>query len=246
MSLRLDFDFHGGGGFAIARKVLKVSLPSNYALRFHLRGDAPQNDFELKLVDPQGNVWWSKQRDFIFPSDWQQLVFKKPRFDFAWGPAGGGTPKRLAALEIAISASAGGKGSIWIDNLVLEPREASQTDAKPKVRSSTFVAGHEADLVVDQRADTSWRSGSVAADQWIQIDFTRRREYGGLVIDWDRKTTRRYQCRCPKTAKAGRRRTAAAAATAGATTCPCTMASRAFSASRCRRAVAARAMASAP
>jgi hypothetical protein len=185
MSMRLDFDFHGGGGFVIARKLLPVTLPANYALSFHIRGEAPQNDIEFKLVDPQGNVWWSKQREFIFPTDWQQLVLKKARFDFAWGPAGGGSPKRLAAIELAISASAGGKGSVWIDNLVLEPREVSQADAKPKVRASTFVAGHEPDLIFDKGAETSWRSGSLAADQWVQIDFTRRREYGGLIIDWD-------------------------------------------------------------
>lgn len=194
MSMRLDFDFRGGGGFVIARKLFAVSLPANYALTFHQRGDAPQNDIEFKLVDPAGNVWWSKQRDFSFPTDWQQLVFKKARFDFAWGPAGGGAPKRLAAIEIALSASTGGKGSIWIDDLTLESREASQADAKPKARASTFVAGHGPELIFDKSADTSWRSGSLAADQWVTIDFTRKREYGGLVIDWDREDyATRYQ-----------------------------------------------------
>lgn len=194
MSMRLDFDFHGGGGFVIARKLFAVSLPANYAITFQVRGAAAPNDIEFKLVDPSGNVWWSKQRDFAFPSEWQQLVFKKARFDFAWGPAGGGTPKRLAAIEIALSASTGGKGSIWIDDLTLQPRDPAQADAKPKVRASTFTAGHGPELIFDKSADTSWHSGSLAADQWVTIDFTRRREYGGLVIDWDREDyATRYQ-----------------------------------------------------
>jgi hypothetical protein len=194
MSMRLDFDFRGGGGYVIARKTFTVSLPANYALSLHLRGDAPQNDIEFKLIDPQGNVWWTKQRDFIFPSDWQQLILKKARFDFAWGPSGGGTPKRVAAIEFAISASAGGKGSVWLDNLGIERREAAPAEARPKVRASTFVAGHEPELILDKKTETSWRSGSLGPNQWVLIDFSRRREYGGLVIDWDREDyATRYQ-----------------------------------------------------
>ena len=30
-----------------------------------------------------------------------------------------------------------------------------------------------------------WRSGALAEDQWLQLDFLVIREYGGLVIDWD-------------------------------------------------------------
>src|SRR5215213_4460397 len=57
--LRMDVDFHGGGGYAVARRKLPLELPANYALTFWIRGDVPPNNLEFKLVDPSGdNVWW--------------------------------------------------------------------------------------------------------------------------------------------------------------------------------------------
>ena len=56
-ALRLDFSFTGGG-YAIARKELSLDLPQNYAFSFQLRGEAPSNHLEFKLVDETGeNVW---------------------------------------------------------------------------------------------------------------------------------------------------------------------------------------------
>ena len=57
-ALRLDFDFHGGGGFVVARRLIALTLPDAYAFRFDVRGAAPANAFELKLADPANvNVW---------------------------------------------------------------------------------------------------------------------------------------------------------------------------------------------
>src|SRR5512144_2258221 len=50
-ALRLDFDFHGGGGFVVARKLFALTLPESYSFRFYIRGIAPSNIFEFKLVD---------------------------------------------------------------------------------------------------------------------------------------------------------------------------------------------------
>ena len=57
------------------------------------------------------------RRGFEFPRDWRPLKIKKRQLEFAWGPAGGGEMKQVAALEIAITAGTGGKGSVWIDDL---------------------------------------------------------------------------------------------------------------------------------
>ena len=51
-ALRLDFDFKGGGGFVGARKVFALRLPEAYAFSFRVRGVAPKNKLEFKLVDP--------------------------------------------------------------------------------------------------------------------------------------------------------------------------------------------------
>ncbi|TMC59359.1 MAG: discoidin domain-containing protein, partial [Chloroflexi bacterium] len=34
-------------------------------------------------------------------------------------------------------------------------------------------------------AATVWRSEPVPREQWLEIDFAKNREYGGLIIDWD-------------------------------------------------------------
>jgi hypothetical protein len=186
-AMRLDFDFHGSAGFVIARKAFALTLPANYAFTFKMRGQAPPNVLEFKLVDPKGeSVWWSKRPDFVFPENWQQITVRKSRLEFAWGSKGSDVPKRIGYIEFAISAGMDGKGSVWIDDLRLEEREADgRVDLKPKVTASTFMDGHEPRLVLDQDPQTSWRSGSLADEQWLLIDFQRRREYGGLVIDWD-------------------------------------------------------------
>ncbi len=184
-AMRLDFDFRGGG-FVIARKAFAITLPPNFAFTFDMKGEALPNTFEIKIVEPKGTtVWWRVQRDFAFQRDWQRVVAKKSRFELAWGKPGGG-PKKVAFLEIALSTGEGGKGSIWIDDLKLEEREApSRADLPPVVTASTFLPGHEPRLVLDQDPQTSWRSGELAAEQWLQMDFQKLREYGGLIIDWD-------------------------------------------------------------
>jgi len=185
-AIRLDFDFGHGAGFVIARKAFDLTLPPNYAFTFQMRAQAPANNLEFKLVDPKQNVWWSTQHDLEFPTDWRRIVIKRSGMRFAWGPKGGGSAKRVAFIEIAISTGSGGKGSVWLDALRLEEREVNgRADLPPKVTASTFAPGREPRLVLDQDPQTSWRSGALAAEQWLQIDFQKRREYGGLVIDWD-------------------------------------------------------------
>ncbi len=104
-AMRLDFDFQGHGGWAALRKTVDIALPANYEFTFRIRGKAPAENLEFKLIDASGdNVWWSVRRDFAFPHEWQTIRIKKRQISFAWGPAGGGELKRAAAIEIAITA----------------------------------------------------------------------------------------------------------------------------------------------
>jgi len=60
-AIRLDFDFHGHGGYAVIHRDLKLALPANYEFSFSIRGPAPINALEFKLIDPTGdNVWTGK------------------------------------------------------------------------------------------------------------------------------------------------------------------------------------------
>jgi TonB family protein len=136
--LRLDFDFHGGEGYALIHREVNLELPADYQFTFAVRGDAPTNTLEFKLVDPTGaNVWWSNNRYFVFPREWRTVARTKRQICFAWGPTGDSAPKRydlsapgcrlgidihrVAAIEFAITAGSGGKGSVWIDDLSVSP-----------------------------------------------------------------------------------------------------------------------------
>jgi hypothetical protein len=186
-AMRIGFELNPGGGYIIVRKEFSLALPANYAFTFNLRGDAKPNNFEFKLVDPSGkNVWWRKQRDFSFPSEWQRTVIRKSRIDFAWGPSGREL-KKIGAIEFALSAGVGGKGSIWIEDLEFEEREplSREGPTAPTVTASTSLPGHEPALLLDNDASTSWRSQAFPDQQWVLIDFRQNWEYGGLIIDWD-------------------------------------------------------------
>lgn len=183
-AMRLDFEFQEGASFVIARKTFRMHLPENFVFRYAIRGQAPRSDIEFKLVDARQNVWWSKQRDQDFPADWQPVTVKKRHLKLAWGP--GGAVDELTEIEFALSASVLGKGSVWIDELTLEERAPLDTQTfSPLTTASTEVPGHPPAAALNTDLNATWRSGELAEDQWLLLDFRQPREYGGLIIDWD-------------------------------------------------------------
>ncbi|HEV3457550.1 MAG TPA: discoidin domain-containing protein [Thermoanaerobaculia bacterium] len=196
-AIRLAIDFQGHGGYGIARRRLDLDLPDNYQFVFWVRGEAPPENLELKLIDASGdNVWWSVRRDFAFPAAWQRIVVKKRHLTFAWGPAGGGDIRHAGALEIAISAGRGGRGVVDLAGFTFEPLPPPHPyDRRPVATASSSAPGREpAALALDGGAGRAgggggggWHSlAGPPAEQWLDVDFLERRELGGLAIDWDR------------------------------------------------------------
>jgi len=208
-AMRLDFDFHGGGGYAVVHRAFNFTVPANYEFAFRIRGDAPPNTLEFKLIDPSGdNVWWSNQPGFELPRAWTEVVRKKRHITFAWGPKGGGDLTRVAAIEFSITAGTGGKGTVWIDELQLRPREPDRPYALiPTVTATSEALGFEARRALDGDTATLWQSSTVPvpsapappaprgapppvvlppnARQAVQVDFLRGREFGGLEVQWE-------------------------------------------------------------
>ncbi|MFB3910289.1 MAG: discoidin domain-containing protein [Candidatus Eisenbacteria bacterium] len=187
-ALRLDFRFDAGAGWVIVRRALDLDLPENYAFRFRLRADGvPVNNLEFKLIDSTGeNVWWFVRRDFEFPRDWTELSVKKRQIGFAWGPAGGGELRHVAALEIAISAGRGGEGTIWLDGLALEELPPpGAAPPRPIASATTIALPHTADRAVDGDSTTAWRPAASDATPALTLDMRVAREYGGVVLDWE-------------------------------------------------------------
>jgi hypothetical protein len=127
---RLDFDFHGHGGYAIARARVDRDLPANYQIAFQLRGEAPPENLELKLLDESGdNVWWLNRRDFVFPRQWTAVKTKRRQIAFAWGPRGGGELAHVTSIELVVTAGSGGKGTVWFGDPEIEPLPPTPTEA---------------------------------------------------------------------------------------------------------------------
>lgn len=185
-SLRLDFDFHGGGGYAVARRAVSIDLPANYAFSFRLRGASPVNHLEFKLVDASGdNVWWHVKRDLAFPRDWRPVSIKKRQIQFAWGPVGGGEIQHVAAIEFAITAGAGGAGSVWLDDFELHELPPPGTTPPPlQAQGTSEMPGAGAALAVDAGMATAWSPARRDAKPALDLDLGTAREFGGLVLAW--------------------------------------------------------------
>ncbi|MCW1921265.1 discoidin domain-containing protein [Luteolibacter arcticus] len=181
-ALRLDFDFHGGGGFVVARKEFPRTMPTDYAFAFRVRGRAPKNKLEFKLTDPANrNVWRWQEDEFDFRDAPRELHLHGSGIDFAWGPAGGGSIRKLGAIEFVMSAGPGGKGTVWIDHFRFQDRTNRR---KPWVTTSSSAAGSVAAGLLVAKPKAEWRSDPADQHPWLAIDFHQPREVGGLILDW--------------------------------------------------------------
>ncbi|HEX9161697.1 MAG TPA: discoidin domain-containing protein, partial [Thermoanaerobaculia bacterium] len=161
-ALRIDFDFHGHGGYAIARRELPIDLPPNFEFSFFMRAEAPRNTLEFKLIDTTGeNVWWTTRRELDFPREWTRIAVRKSQIEFAWGPTrSAAVPRHIGALEIVVTAGTGGKGTVWIDDFTLESIESTSELPPP------YGPFHR---------------------QSITIDMKQRREFGGMTVEWEHR-----------------------------------------------------------
>lgn len=181
-AMRLDFDFHGGGGYAVAHRAASLDLPANYRFTFRLRGDCRPNTLEFKLIDASGeNVWWCNRRDFEFSKDWTTVTIKKRQVSFAWGPKGGGEIGHVAAIEFAVTAGQGGKGSVWIDDFRIEALPAADATPRPILAKATSGAGA---LALDGDSATAWTPAAKDREPALTLDFGSLREFGGLQLGW--------------------------------------------------------------
>ncbi len=190
--IRIDFEFKLGSGYCGIRKKVNLHLPDNYQFVLYLKGESSPNNFEFKLIDSTGeNVWWLNQRNFNFPQNWTQIKIKKRHITFAWGPKGGGQIDEVGYIEIIISSSTGGKGSIWIDELTID--ELEPDSIRQEVSTFDFSASSgNSKFSFDKNPETFWEAKE--SSPYILIDFKSEKELGGFVIDFDRENyARKYE-----------------------------------------------------
>jgi hypothetical protein len=184
-AIRLDYDFTEGTGYGGIQKLLPVDLPENYEFSFWLKADSPPNNFEIKFIDSTGNnVWWVNNRNYAFPGGWKKVTVKKRHISFAWGPTQARDLKRIDRIEFTVASSVGGKGTIWLDELKFEPLPVEMHSwPEPSVSASSSIRRHGPGLITDNSSGTFWQSRAGKSQSAI-VDFTVRREFGGLRIEW--------------------------------------------------------------
>jgi hypothetical protein len=184
-ALRVDFKFTKGGGYAVLHRALDLELPENYRFEYRLRGKTPPQNLEFKLIDASGeNVWWLNRVDFEYPPLWTTDRIRKRQISFAWGPKPEPEPRHIAALEFAITAGAGGEGTVWFDELTLVPLPAPSEPPAPVASASSSAPAHPPALALDSLAGTQWESDRGDAAPALTLDLGTSREFGGLVLDW--------------------------------------------------------------
>ncbi|MFZ4764725.1 MAG: discoidin domain-containing protein [Roseimicrobium sp.] len=181
-ALALAFDFKGGGGFVVARKEFHLLLPEAYAFSFRIRGIAPQNKLEFKLIDNSGkNVWRWEDAAFSPTEMGEKITLKNSQIAFAWGPAGGGALRELGAVEFAISAVEGGSGTLWIEGFCYHNRSPLRA---PLVTASSSAAHTLPQYVLDEDPTLIWQCAPEDSQPSLRLDFHEPREYGGVILTW--------------------------------------------------------------
>ena len=183
-ALRLLFTLSDRTSWAIARRDIDLTLPASWILTLRLRGEAPSNEVQVKLIDAGGeNVWWWRRRDVVLSPKPQRFVLRRVTLEFAWGPASGGEPSRLSAVEVAVAAGEGGAGFLCIDDLRIEPRASAPEPPRARsVSSSSSLSDHDTRHVLDADPRTTWRPLPADPSPWLAFDLGRMREWGGLVV----------------------------------------------------------------
>ncbi len=176
-AIRLDYNFNGKGGWAAAVKPVLVALPENFVLNYRLRGESPVNKLEIKLQQ-EGNIWWLVQPSFKMPQKWTEQRIKRRKISFAWGPEPKRPLEKLTAFEFTIVAEKGGKGTIWLDDIRIQPRPPDIPYTQIPVITTT--SGKVNGLLNQTNA---WEPDP-AKPQSLTMDFERFREFGGITLNW--------------------------------------------------------------
>ncbi len=192
--LKIEFNFVAGAGYCGVQKQFPLVLPENFQFSFYVRGEAPSNNFEFKLVDAGGdNVWWLNQRNFEFSETWTKITIKKRHIEFAWGPTNDRALKAIDKIEFFIASATGGKGAVYLDDFKFEALPPP-SNILPQPLLSASTHNESIKLIADGEAQTFWQSATHPGQQEVVLDLQSSAEFGGLVIDWGEKDfARKYE-----------------------------------------------------
>ena len=182
---RLDYDFHGGAGFALLGRAQPLEFPAHYEITVAIRSSAVANDFEIKFVDASGdNVWWYRPPPGRVTGEWQTLRIRQRQIDFAWGPTANRHLERTARVEVAVHAGHGiGRGTLDVGAIRLIP-VSSPPATWPAARVIDVAEpwGTPSHAAPDGTAGSAWQCAH--APCVLELDYGLPREFGGLRLGW--------------------------------------------------------------
>ncbi|MBW7887671.1 MAG: discoidin domain-containing protein [Bacteroidetes bacterium] len=181
-ALRFDIDFTRGSGYGGIVRNFDQPLSENYQLSFWMKATVPVNNFEIKLSDDSlgSTIWWQNNKNFSYPAEWKKIILKKRQISFAWGVENKPFPEQLRRLEFVVTAGSGGKGSVWIKDLVLTPIPLPPHPFPEPVVSASSFSGDAKNIFLSEK---SWQSQS-SANEWLLIDFGYHKEFGAIKLLW--------------------------------------------------------------
>ena len=186
-ALRLQFDFHGGAGYATAARTLPLDLPQNFEMTIALRGSVLDNDFELKLVDSSGdNGWGCRQAHGRISLDWQTRRIRRRQIEFAWGPTADRQLRHTERLELVVHAGRGGRqGVLEIGAITLQALPPPPLSwPAPQARAGAGTTGSTPGAAVDGDEESAWHCARGTRPCVLEIDYGLTREFGGLKLVW--------------------------------------------------------------
>ncbi len=178
----MSFDLSAVSGYVIAEKAFELDVPPAYRFTFDLRADAPDNNFEFKLIDDHENVYWLKKLDVVYPKTWTKQHIGNSQISFAWGPAPDSALRRVRRIQFVVSTGSGGRGEVYVDNFRFERID---TAAERRAVAEVVGNGRTAGTRIDPAGTVlvNWRSRSSTVDS-LTVDFHRVKDVGALVLDW--------------------------------------------------------------
>lgn len=193
-AIRLDYNFIKGTGYGGIQKIFSIPLPENFQFSFYIKAESPSNNFEFKLLDSTGeNVWWVNNRNFDFPNQWKKIIFKKRHINFAWGPTNDKTLKKIDRIEFTIASAVGGKGTVYIDELMFEELPPENAPLKEPIISASSILNKNNDVkfIFDKNENTFWHSKK-NNNQSLDFNFQQKREFSALIINWTEDYAKQY------------------------------------------------------
>ena len=149
-----------------------------------MRGNAPPNALQMKLVDATGaNVWWGRKNEFRVPPDWQTLRFRQREIEFAWGPRRTvrcGAAQRGAGDRVRQRRR---QGSVCFDRPELRELPASARPA-PTATAASALPGPSCERRRRPPRDRLAACRNARPAAVLTVDYGVPREFGVLALRW--------------------------------------------------------------